>query len=97
MSNSAFQKVKVLEGVIPIERYNRRMITGGRRDAMIWRSVRHILFAEYVAYLLLVVLVGMFGLSLRLLGIHATTSSSMVPAVWLALFIVVYRIRYWRF
>jgi hypothetical protein len=64
---------------------------------MIWRSVRHFLFAEYVAYLLLVVLVGMFGLTLRLLGIHATMSSSVVPVVWLALFIVVYGIRYRRF
>jgi hypothetical protein len=64
---------------------------------MIWKSVRHILFAEYAAYLLLAILACVFGLLLRLFGVHPTISYSVLPAVWLALFLLVYRIRYRRF
>ena len=63
---------------------------------MIWKSVRHVLFAEYVAYLLLAILACVFGIVLRLFGVHSKLSYSVLPAVWLALFLLVYRIRYRR-
>jgi hypothetical protein len=63
---------------------------------MIWKSVRHVLFAEYMAYVLLAILACLFVLALRLFGVRPAISSSVVPAVWLALFLLVYWVRYRR-
>jgi hypothetical protein len=62
---------------------------------MIWKSMRYLLFAEFVTWLSFAVLASVFGMVLGRFGFQAKISLSVVLAVWLALFLLV--IRYRRF
>jgi hypothetical protein len=62
---------------------------------MIWKSLRHLLFAEFVTWFPLAVLASVFGIVLGRFGFQAKISLAVILAVWLALFLLV--IRYRRF
>jgi hypothetical protein len=62
---------------------------------MIWKSMRQLLFAEFVKWLSLAVLASVLGIELGRFGFQAKISLFVIMAVWLALFLLV--IRYWRF
>ena len=61
---------------------------------MIWKSVRHITFAEittWIQFMLVAAVLGSLGLRFA-----SEQVSAILVVLWFALFLVIYRIRYKR-